>query len=92
MYPVHIFNFSLSECTMNAKSPNPTEPRRRKRPGAGAAASKERANIVCDICGRQSQSAAALKIHMMMHTREYPYKCPLPGCGKGYPTKTALKL
>ena len=77
---------------MNAKSPNPTEPRRRKRPGAGAGASKERANIVCDICGRQSQSAAALKIHMMMHTREYPYKCPLPDCGKGYPTKTALKL
>ena len=53
---------------------------------------KEKALIVCDICGKQSQSQAALKIHMMMHTREYPYKCPLPDCGKGYPTKTALKL
>ena len=77
-----------SECTMNAKARDPTEHKRRKRAGAA----KEKALIVCDICGRQSQSQAALKIHMMMHTREYPYKCPLPDCGKGYPTKTALKL
>ena len=37
------------ECTANAKS-DPTEPKRRKRPV------KEKALIVCDICGKQSQS------------------------------------
>ena len=52
---------------------------------------KVKEKIVCETCGKEVTCKSQLKIHMMKHTGETPFKCQVPGCGKGFPTKNNLK-
>lgn len=45
---------------------------------------------ICDICGRASNSAHALKIHTRIHTGERPHACKF--CDKTYSTKGGLEI
>ena len=41
-------------------------------------------------CGQSSICQSHLKIHMRIHTKETPYKCTEPDCGKAFTRKSNL--
>ncbi|OAV95068.1 hypothetical protein PTTG_05196 [Puccinia triticina 1-1 BBBD Race 1] len=45
----------------------------------------------CQICGRAFQRQTTLTQHLITHTGERPYSCPVAGCGKAFTTASNAK-
>lgn len=38
----------------------------------------------CPLCGKQLSRRSGLKLHLMTHTNEHPYKCSFAGCSESF--------
>ncbi len=56
----------------------------------GRAAEKSKSHM-CDLCGRNMSTAAALLTHRKRHSNERPFKCQEPGCSEGFVTAQNLQ-
>jgi len=50
---------------------------------------KKKTVVSCELCSSVFSSQSKLNDHMLKHTGERPFKCPL--CSKSYPVKGELK-
>lgn len=46
---------------------------------------------VCQICGHRFTRPSSLKAHQTTHTRERPFECSFPGCGRSYTVRSNLR-
>ncbi|KAM0201619.1 hypothetical protein ACHAPI_001665 [Fusarium lateritium] len=46
--------------------------------------------VTCSVCGFNTQSNAALQVHMAVHSDEKRFVCRVPRCGKAYKNKGSL--
>lgn len=51
---------------------------------------KQKPSFSCELCPSTFQSQSKLNDHVLKHTGERPYKCPL--CSKSYPVKGGIKI
>ena len=51
---------------------------------------KKKTLVSCDLCSSVFSSQSKLNDHMLKHTGERPFKCPL--CSKSYPVKGELSI
>ncbi|KIP06093.1 hypothetical protein PHLGIDRAFT_471984 [Phlebiopsis gigantea 11061_1 CR5-6] len=46
---------------------------------------------VCAECHRRFLRPSSLRTHLIVHTGNKPYECPIVGCAKRYSTKSNMK-
>jgi uncharacterized Zn-finger protein len=47
--------------------------------------------FVCNFCDRVFNHRLSIRQHMIIHTNEKNYKCPVPGCSKDFCQNSALR-
>ncbi|XP_049884067.1 uncharacterized protein LOC126379379 [Pectinophora gossypiella] len=71
---------------MDGKAPKKAPKRKRKKKTYPS-----EKKVVCNICGQKYYWECKLAQHMLTHTGEKPYKCPVKKCGKAFNSSYSLK-
>ncbi|KAJ7578994.1 hypothetical protein C8J56DRAFT_718655, partial [Mycena floridula] len=45
---------------------------------------------ICPQCSKGFKHPSDLRIHLMVHTDEKPFRCPYPRCGLGFNVKSNM--
>ncbi|PBK90349.1 hypothetical protein ARMGADRAFT_296456 [Armillaria gallica] len=46
---------------------------------------------VCTVCNKRFSRPSSLRIHVNMHTGATPFRCPFPGCGRGFNVNSNMR-
>ncbi|PBK59250.1 hypothetical protein ARMSODRAFT_899515, partial [Armillaria solidipes] len=46
---------------------------------------------VCTICNKRFNRPSSLRIHVNTHTGATPFRCPFPGCGRGFNVNSNMR-